>query len=519
MVRKSEQSKQFEELKMKAEADLEFFIRLIAPNRVLGGIHSELITWWSRPDAKNHQLVLLPRDHGKSALLAYRVAWQLTRDPSTTFLYVSATSTLAEKQLYFIKNILTSPIYRQFWPEMVNRQESKREKWTNNEIMIDHPYRKEQGIRDPSIFTAGLTTTITGLHFDIAALDDVVVKENAYSGEGRTKVEEYYSLLASIESGDSKEWAVGTRYHPTDLYNTILSLEEDIYDDSGEVVDTEPVYEVFQREVEDMGDGSGEFLWPRQQRDDGKWFGFDRQILARKRAKYIDKAQFFAQYYNNPNAPGDEVISPDLFQYYDRKFVTNKSGQWYYNNKRLNVVAAIDFAFSLKKKADYTALVVVGVDPDNNVYVLDIDRCKTDKISEYYAMIMRAYIKWNFKKLIAEASTAQSVIINEIKSNYLRPNGISLSIAEHKPTRHEGTKEERVLATLEPKYSNMNMWHYKGGHCQSLEDELKLRNPPHDDIKDALHAAVKNAVPPSERAFGSKMKRRVGTHSRFGGVV
>ena len=521
MARKSLQAQQFNELKMRAEADLEFFIRLIAPNRVLGGIHSEIINWWNRSERKTHQLLLLPRDHGKSALLAYRVAWHLTKNPASTFLYVSATSTLAEKQLYFIKNILTSPIYRQFWPEMVNRQESKREKWTNNEIIVDHPYRKDQNVRDPSIFTAGLTTTITGLHFDIAALDDVVVKENAYTLEGRTKVEEYYSLLASIESGDSEEWAVGTRYHPKDLYNTLLGLEEDVYeseDSDGEVIDTSPVYEVFQRQVEDRGDGTGEFIWPRQQRDDGKWFGFSKEILAKKRAKYIDKAQFYAQYYNNPNSPGDEVISPELFQYYDRKFVTNKGGQWFYNGKKLNVIAAIDFAYTLNKKSDFTALVVVGVDEEHNYYVLDIDRIKTEKISEYYEMIIRAYLKWNFRKIIAEASAAQSVIVKEIKDSYLRPNGISLAISEHKPNRHEGTKEERVMAVLEPKYSNMNMWHYQGGYCQSLEEELKMRNPPHDDIKDALHAAVKNATPPSTRSFGNRNKTRLRFNSRFGGV-
>ncbi len=49
---------------------------------------------------------------------------------------------------------------------------------------------------------------------------------------------------------------------------------------------------------------------------------------------------------------------------------------------KLNVYAAIDFAFSLRKKADYTALVVIGVDHQGNFYILDIDRFKTDRIIE-----------------------------------------------------------------------------------------------------------------------------------------
>jgi len=507
-----------DELRQRAEADLAFFIRLVSPHQVLGGIHEELIRWWERPDSKDHQLVLLPRDHGKSRMIAFRVAWYLTKNPAATFLYISATSGLAEKQLYFIKNILTSKIYRQFWPDMVHPDEGKRERWTASEISVDHPLRKKEGVRDPSIFTAGLTTSITGLHFDHIVLDDIVVRENAYTGEGRNKVMEAYSLLASIASGNSTEWAVGTRYHPSDLYDTLLGIEEDVYDEHGEIIEHRPVYEVFQREVEDRGDGTGEFLWPRQQRDDGKWFGFNKQILSKKRAKYLDRTQFYAQYYNNPNAPGEEKISKDLIQYYDKKFVTNRNGSWYFKDQKLNVFAAIDFAYTKSKKSDYTAIVVVGVDPDNIIYVLDIDRERTDRMSEYFEMLLRMYVKWNFKKLRAEANAAQSIIIQELKSNYIRPHGLSISIDEYKPTRNEGTKDERVMAVLEPRYSNGQMWHYMGGNCQILEEELTMAHPPHDDVKDALSSAVQISVPPTRKRVGSE-KPRLSFNSRFGGVA
>ncbi len=140
-----------------------------------------------------------------------------------------------------------------------------------------------------------MDTGITGLHCDIAVLDDVVVKENAYSLEGREKVATQYSLLSSIEGSDAREWAVGTRYFVQDLYQTMLEFTVDQYDGEGNITGSDPLYEVFERKVEDRGDGTGEFLWPRQQRSDGKWFGFDQRILAEKRAKYIDKLQFRAQ--------------------------------------------------------------------------------------------------------------------------------------------------------------------------------------------------------------------------------
>ena len=213
-----------EEIRQLAENDLSVFIQLVAPTQVLGDCHKEVISWWEREDAKRHQLLLFPRDHGKSRLVAYRVAWYLTKDPTLRVLYISATSNLAEKQLGFIKGILTSPIYRRYWPDHIHPEEGKRAKWTNSEIVLDHPDRVRENVRDPSIFTAGLTTGITGLHFDIAVLDDIVVQENAYTEEGRDKVRRQYSLLASIESTDSWEWVVGTRYHPKDLYNDMLGI-------------------------------------------------------------------------------------------------------------------------------------------------------------------------------------------------------------------------------------------------------------------------------------------------------
>ena len=61
-----------------AESSLVEFIALVHPKRLLGNIHREIISWWTRSEAHPHQLLLLPRDHMKSALVAYRVAWELT---------------------------------------------------------------------------------------------------------------------------------------------------------------------------------------------------------------------------------------------------------------------------------------------------------------------------------------------------------------------------------------------------------------------------------------------------------
>jgi len=308
--RKSEVEQLREERRELAESSLEEFINLVHPKRLLGNIHREVISWWTSNGASSHQLLLLPRDHMKSALVAYRVAWELTKDPTLRVLYISSTSNLATKQLKFIKDIFTDDTYRLYWPDMVNKEEAKREKWTEREISVDDPRRRAESIRDPSIFTAGLTSNIIGMHCDIAVLDDVVVTGNAYTEEGRQRVRDQYGYLSSIETVNAREWVVGTRYHPLDLYADLLGMDIPFYDELGNINQTVPLFDSKEYPVETAGDGSGQFIWPKQKRSDGKWFGFDNEILRTKKSQYLNQVHFRAQYYNDPHS-SDSSPNPD----------------------------------------------------------------------------------------------------------------------------------------------------------------------------------------------------------------
>jgi phage terminase large subunit-like protein len=338
--------------------------------------------------------------------------------------------------------------------------------------------------------------------------------------EGRRKVESQYSLLASIEGADSQEWVCGTRYHPKDLYSKLLNMKEEIFNDDGEIVDEEPIFEIFERQVEDAGDGTGQFLWPRQQRSDGKFFGFDTKILAKKRGQYLDRTQFRAQYYNDPNDPGELRIDRSKFQYYDKKWLTFDGSSWFYKDRKLNVFASADFAYSIEKRADYTAIAVIGMDSEHSVYILEIDRFKTNKISEIFEHVLALHTKWDFRRLGCEITSGQKMIVQELKDSYIRPYGLMLSVVEIKHTRHQGSKEERIAAALEPRYDNHAVWHYKGGNCEILEEELMMEHPPHDDCMDALASVLEIAVPPSGRSSRDRNGRsaNIVTHERFGGI-
>lgn len=502
--------------------DLFFFARLVNPGYVYGDIHKSIFKWMEDytlygrgKNLTSNKLIMLPRAHLKSHMVATWCAWIIARHPEVTILYVSATAGLAETQLFAIKNIVGSKVFARYFPEYINPQEGQRTKWNSTTLTIDHIKRQEEGIRDATIEVAGLTTNTTGWHADIVVADDLVVPENAYTEDGRESVRKKASQFTSIRNAGGFTLACGTRYHPDDIYATWKAQEYEIFNDEGEIIDKQPVWDFREHVVEE----DGFFLWPRTARADGKAFGFDHQVLARIRAEYSDKVQYYAQYYNNPNDPGSNRINREKFQYYDRKHLKEEGGNWYFKSKRLNVYAAIDFAFSLSKGSDYTAITVIGIDEDGFIYILDIDRFKTDRISEYFKHVVDLHAKWGFRKLRAEVTVAQSIIVRDLKDK-LREEGLSLSIDEYRPTRKEGTKEERIAAALEHRYDNFVIWHYKGGYIDILEEELVLARPPHDDVKDSLACAVEIAVKPKRsRNLEGKNNNVIKFNSRFGGVA
>jgi ribosomal protein L14 len=445
--------------------------------------------------------------------MAVWCAWWLTKHPDTTILYISATSQLAEDQLFAIKNILDSKKYKKYWPEMLEVEEGKREKWAATAISVDHPIRKKEMTRDPTVRTAGLTTNTTGFHADIVIADDVVVPDNAYTEDGRRKCANALSQMSSIKNAGGMIKACGTRYHPADQYDIWKKQKEYLYDKEDNITGQREIWEIMEEVVED----EGKFLWPREYRSDGKAFGFNRKVLARIESEYEDRIQFHAQYYNNPNDPESVRISRSKFQYYDNKYLSDISGKWCFKEEPMNIYAAIDFAFSLNKKADFTAIVVIGITKHGDIYVLDIDRFKTDRISEYFAHVKSMYQKWSFKKIRAEVTVAQAVIVRDMKQ-MCKEDGLNLKIDEFRPVRTMGSKEERMSAILEPRYDNLAIWHFRGGFINLLEEEILLARPPHDDIKDSLANAIDISVQPKDMRSSKPTGNVLNFNRRFGGI-
>ena len=504
------------EIRAAALNNLEAFIRLVAPYQLIAHCHSVMCKWVQLNDGEN-RLLLWPRDHGKSRYSAFYAAWEIVRDPATTIIYASATAEKAEEQLRFIKTILDSKTVRRYFPGLLHLEEGRRESWNKTSIVVDHPHRKLEGVVDSTIMTCGLEKTITGKHCKRLILDDIVVPENN-TETGRRDVNNWAAQAASIMSAESSMLVVGTRYHPEDAYQIMMSMhfEDPIENEDGEVVLEEVrMFTVMQDEVE----VEGEFLWPRQQRKDGKYFGFNPRILARKKAVYEANnqiTQFFAQYYNDPNDKSTAPISRDLFRYYKKEELEYIAGVWMIQGKPCWMYCAVDMAASTKDKADFTVVSTGCIDDEGNRYVVDIKRFKTQKISETFNAIRASYESYQFKKLRIEAVAGFRLVAQDL-ADRLTDEGVRIPIDLYIPPNADG-KFARVNGILEPLYQSGAIYHYRGGNCQVLEDELVSVNPLHDDTKDAWAMSCDLMVKPLRRRF-KDTSNVLNFHNRFGGVA
>lgn len=514
-----------ESKKRELENDLFAFAKYINPSYIYGDIHEDIFRWLQSDNNKN-QLLLIPRGHLKSHCLAVWAVWWITKSPWTSMVYVSATAELATLQLFAIKQMLESDRYRLLWPEMIAERENDRAVWNNSSIMVDHPERKRRMVRDYTLHATSIKSNSTGLHCDVLLFDDIVIDKNAYTDLGREEVSRGAASFIAIKNANAIVKAVGTLYHPQDIYHRWIVGEEEIYDsETGELSHMEKIWSLKEHVVEDSPNraGTGNFLWPRMMHQaSGQWEGYDVHTLSRKRGEYFSTgrhAEYFSQYYNDTNASSSHRVDKENFQYYDEKHVKVHDGKAYYQNKELKVFAGMDVAWTDKRGSDYTAIAVIGLDADGFTYILDLDRFHTSQFDVYYNRVIDLHNKWGFRHIQIETNAGGKFVEQELKSR-IRLNGDSLAVKGKHSHRNEGTKQERHAAMLEPRYANQSVFHFRGGLIGVYEEEVVLERPPHDDMVDAVCSAIEIAKPPAKKnrswAYTDESKTVI-TDSRFGG--
>lgn len=154
--------------------------------------------------------------------------------------------------------------------------------------------------------------------------------------------------------------------------------------------------------------------------------------------------------------------------------------QWFHEydptdlrDRKLTKFTAIDPAISLKERADFTAIVTIGVDVLGKIYILEVKRghyTEDQMVDELFLTNEKFHPQTIQIETVAFQKTLQHYIMKEVKKR-----GRSLPLNEVMPETSE-SKEKRIRL-LQPIYMRSDIYHSKTvADIEYLEDEL-LRFP------------------------------------------
>lgn len=522
---------QQEKLRTMVCNDIWAYAQYMLPYFAFGDIHEKVFKEMGDPQRKENMpnlLSLIPRDHLKSVMAATYCTWRIARNPAYTILYITADDDLGKLQMTFMQNIFESDRFRYLFPDHFDPEMGRRSMWRSQAVCTDHQLRKDKNIRDETIACKTIKSGKTGRHPDEIVYDDLVVRENAYTEVGREDVRIGAAAASSLIKSDGLMTAVGTTYHLADQYALWKGAKYEVYDDEGAFVEERALWSVIERQVENAGDGSGTYLWPRtiSPSGDGEWYGWDRKAISRKKAEYTlngELTQFFAQYYMEPNDPGSHRVSSDDFRYAEPKLLEFHDGKWFYAGRLLNIMATMDTAITDASNAnairnDYTAIMVVGLCTEGYYYVLAMNQFQTDERTVYYKELLDLWKKWMFKRIYIEMEAAGKVVADNIKES-LRLDGYTLVVEGSNAPRGIAKHERHASVTI-PRYEQNIVHHFKGGYTNELEEQVQKPRPKHDDLLDCITMAIEKLKKPQARGQWTRNRASgdvIVASSRFGG--
>lgn len=199
---------------------------------------------------------------------------------------------------------------------------------------------------------AGAGGTITGLRADLAVIDDPIKgREEADSETRRERVWQWYQddLQTRLKPGAAIV-LVQTRWHEDDLAGRLLAHEPGAWR-------TLVVPMVAESPDDPLGRAPGEYLWA----DDA--YGYAADIRDR-RARILTRT-WSALYQQRP--------APESGDFFKREWLRTVPTMPPLST--LRVYGASDYAVT-SDGGDYTAHVVVGVDPDGRLWLLDVWRAQ-----------------------------------------------------------------------------------------------------------------------------------------------
>ena len=397
--------------------------------------------------------VAAPRGHAKSTItdLVY-LAWAIIHKKTTFTLLISDTYSQATLFLDTLKaEFESNELLKQFYGNMVSGS------WAEDEIVVNGIMVKALG--------AGMK--VRGLKYhenrpDLVIVDDLENDELVESKERRHKLERWVNaaLIPSIAKGGRIVF-IGTILHYDSILAKLLSKDQ---------------YLEFSKRTYRAINISGA-LWREH---------LNLIELEKIKQDYISKGQgylFYREYQNEPVSDEYRKFKLEKFKFYEDNVLLAYS---------LNNYILIDRAYSLDKSADFTGIVVISVDIQNNWYIRIAERFKGTE-GELINKIFDLKSYFNPIKIGIEQK-AFTYTIKPTLDDEMRKRGIFFLVEELKDL---GKAKTIRIEGLVPRFEVGTIF-LKRDQTDLIDELITFPAAVHDDLCDALSYGLSLAVVPGQ---------------------
>ena len=417
-------------------------------------------------------IITMPPRHGKSELASRRFpAWFLGKDPYRHMIFATYNDEFAQDFGRNVRDTMKSDIYKQVFPRCKLKAGSQ---------ASDRIQTEEGGI---AVFV-GRGGSLTGRGADLLVIDDPIKdREEADSKTLRDKLWGWFTDVAMtrLMTAGARVVIIMTRWHEDDLVGRLIDPKNSYY--VPEEAANWKILSLPAIAVEDdpMGRKPGEPLWPER---------FDIDFL--NQAKRINPKGFSALYQGSP--------SPDDGDYFKREWL-----KFYVPSelpKNLRIYVASDHAVSTDQERDATCILPVGVDEDDNIWVLpDVwwRRADTETVVEGMIDIMRrrSPLMW----------WAESGHITKSIGPFLRKRmserQVYCAIDEVVPTKDKQTRAQSIRARMS--MGKVYFPRFASWWSDAQDELMKFPSSSHDDFVDSL-AHIGMGLDKQVRAGGAVVK-------------
>jgi predicted phage terminase large subunit-like protein len=541
-------------LKKRALTDMWAFFDLIdfkGGSSAFGEVHrefSDFVTYpqritSSKPDGRR-RVGLMPRGHLKSTVgsVGY-VLWRIYRNPDIRVLFGTNIKKLArgfirELRQYLEDTDLQATVWnarphisgnlipvldaatrrrrssgRDGAADEETDAEDKKIIWSLEALQVIRPSK----FKEPTIAAVSTNTVMTGDHYDLVILDDIVDDKNSKVPSRRQDVIEWAmdmeSILNTVHVSKVEGWSevlgdemlvMGTRYYKGDYYDYLFENA------------VEQEYITFFRNLYKNGrDDSDGYLWHEHITTDK---------VSKLRARTTPR-RFASQYLNVIISEEEQIFKQSMVQWIRGNDYEIKDGFVRVidpndRNKRVKVrpILVVDPAISQKDSADFTVIAVGGLDTDENLYLFDM-KIKRMLPTELTKTLFELADKWDVTLAYVESVGYQASIIHNVREKMRGRRPIVL-----RPYLPKGSKQDRIETMLQPLFENSKVW-FSAWLAQLTEliDEMEyFPRAAHDDALDAV-AMIRELAPKTRGDYdpGKRKQRdsgRYGVNTKYGGT-